>query len=401
MITCMIQEAPPAVDAVPGITLRTNSPGSMIQRQQSTEPKVLIVSGSYGAGHDSAAREIAARLHPCGWEVDALDIADLYPLGLGHVMKRAYFAQLDVAPWSWGLILRTLDQRHGRTSPTPTGRAASFLTGRLATSRVARAIDPRTEFVVSTHPFASQALGDLRKRGLLDIPVVTYLTDASVHPLWVHRNVDLHLAVHESAAVEARQRGARTVSLISPLTPATPPATGNERSQFRADLGLPHNARIALVAGGSEGAGDILAAALDVRDNSAATPVVLCGRNERLRRRIEDIDGVVAVGWIDGLATAIRAADCVIQNSGGFTTLETLALGTPLISYRCLPGHGQSSARALQTEGLAVWPRTPLALGFAVQIALRKGHTGAPRAWSGRPALLDALPWTTPALLAG
>lgn len=398
MITCMIQEAPPAAGAVTGITLPPSSRGLAVPRQQSTAPRVLIVSGSYGAGHDSAAREITARLHPGGWDVDVLDIADLYPFALGQAMKRAYFKQLDVAPWSWGLILTALDQRHGRV--TPTGRAAAFLTGRLAASRVVKAVDPQTEFVVSTHPFASQAVGQLRQRGLLDIPVVTYLTDASVHPLWVHRSVDLHLAVHEVAAVEARQRGARAVRVIHPLTPATRPPVGSERSQFRTALGLPPTTRLALVAGGSEGAGDIMAAALDVRDHSTATPVVLCGRNERLRRRIEQVSGVVAVGWLDGLTTAIRAADCVIQNSGGFTTLESLALGTPLISYRCLPGHGQNSARALQAEGLAAWPRTPGALGLAIQVALHNRHKSTPAAWKSRPTLLEALPWTTPALLA-
>ena len=47
---------------------------------------------------------------------------------------------------------------------------------------------------------AGQALGAARDRRLLDVPVATYLTDASVHPLWVHPAVDLHLAIHDLAA---------------------------------------------------------------------------------------------------------------------------------------------------------------------------------------------------------
>ena len=38
-------------------------------------------------------------------------------------------------------------------------------------------------------------------------PVVTYLTDASVHRLWVHPAVDLHLAIHELTAQQARALG--------------------------------------------------------------------------------------------------------------------------------------------------------------------------------------------------
>ena len=43
----------------------------------------------------------------------------------------------------------------------------------------------QADLVISTHPFASQILGKARARGQLGSPVVTYLTDASVHRFWV------------------------------------------------------------------------------------------------------------------------------------------------------------------------------------------------------------------------
>lgn len=349
----------------------------------------LVVTGSYGAGHDSAAHEIGQRLDEAGWRSETIDIADLYPWGLGHLMRRAYFRQLESAPRTWSLLLRALDARSGR--PSAAGRAACGMSGRLPAGRVAAAVGPETGFVISTHPFASQALGLLRRSGRLAVPVITYLTDPSVHPLWISSGVDQHLALHGTAAEQARALGARDVRLIAPLTPRVAPRDGGEGSRLRAALGLAPDTTLALISSGSEGAGDVRTSALDVRATGTAVPVVLCGHNERLRRSLEAEPGVVALGWVDGLTDIIRGADCLIQNSGGFTTLEALSLGTPLITYRPLPGHGETSSSALLREGLAPWPRSVPELGAAILAGTPVAAEGIGRQWAERTSLVDVL----------
>src|SRR3954468_7126685 len=73
--------------------------------------------------------------------------------------------------------------------------------------------------------FASQALGQARVRGDLDCPVVTYLTDPSVQRLWVHPAVDLHLAILEVAAKQARNLGGATTIVRPVVTRLTGEAT--------------------------------------------------------------------------------------------------------------------------------------------------------------------------------
>lgn len=360
--------------------------------------RALVVTGSYGAGHDAAADEIRIRMLDAGWDVDVIDVAGLYPLGLGHMLRRAYFRQLHLAPGTWGALLRALDVRSGE--PSRAGRRACGLSGWLPARRVVAAMRPGTGLVVATHPFAGQALGFLRERGLLHVPAVTYLTDASVHPLWVHRAVDLHVALHEEAARQVRLLGVDHVQVIEPLTPRVDEAHGHEQTMLRSALGLPATARVALISSGSAGVGDVHAAARDVRDTGRATPVVLCGRNRRLRCEVEHEPGVIGLGWVDGLTDVIRGADCLIQNSGGFTSLQALALGTPLISYRPLPGHGEANAEALRREGLAPWPRTACDLGGTLDDAIAGADAPNTDGWAERPSLLDALPLEAPALSA-
>jgi UDP-N-acetylglucosamine:LPS N-acetylglucosamine transferase len=227
------------------------------------------------------------------------------------------------------------------------------------------------DLVISTHPFASQVLGRLRHRGVLACPVATYLTDASVHSLWVARGVDLHIAIHSVAADEARALGGRT-AVASPLVPAVPPTP-----RTRSDLGLPEHRCVAAVVGGSLGIGDLEDTAQELLA-AGVTPVVLCGSNESLHRRLSERPGVIARGWCDDVREIFAASDVVVQNSGGFMTLEALAVGAPLLSYGVLPGHGRSNAAALERAGLAPWARSAAELGPTLDGLLSRGARHLP-----------------------
>ena len=145
---------------------------------------VDILSGSFGAGHDAAAREIAVSLETRGYTTRTWDIVDLMPGHLGRTLRAGYLHQIQSFPatWSW-----TLDRLERHPAPV---RAAGRALGGADAALLALAADG-ADAIVSTYLFASQALGNLRAQGLLARPVVTYLTDMSVHPLWVHPSVDL------------------------------------------------------------------------------------------------------------------------------------------------------------------------------------------------------------------
>jgi hypothetical protein len=56
----------------------------------------------------------------------------------------------------------------------------------------------------------------------------------------------------------------------------------------------------------------------------------------------------------------------VVQNAGGLTSLEALAAGVPVISYRCIPGHGRTNAAALEEAGMACWVKEKSDLASAL-----------------------------------
>src|SRR6185369_8300360 len=140
--------------------------------------RITIVSASVGAGHDGVAHELAGRLARTGAQVSRVDFLDLLPGRIGQRLRDAYAWQLNHAGRSWGWTLATLEHR-------PLGPFVADLTVRAAQRLTERSLDPFPDIVVSTYPLASQVLGQLRRQGRLPCPVVTYLTDMSVHRLWI------------------------------------------------------------------------------------------------------------------------------------------------------------------------------------------------------------------------
>ncbi len=323
---------------------------------------MVVVSASIGAGHDGAASQLLRELSAAGFRTSRYDFLELLPAGLGRTLRGLYAQQLRVAPSSWGWLLGNVG-RHPRLS-----LGAGRLSARAAGSRLRARIGPDVCAVVSTYPLASQALGELRRIGVLRVPVVTYLTDLSVHPLWVAPGVDLHLALHAVAADEARARGAGRVEVVRPAV--APEFCAPWHLSRRA---LPVRGPVALVVAGSWGVGDVTRTAADIAATGLATPVTVCGHNDRLRRRIHATGTGPALGWVTDMPALVRAADVVVQNAGGLTSLEAMAAGVPVISYRCLPGHGTTNAAALDRAGLAPWVTTPGDLAGALRTALAGG----------------------------
>jgi UDP-N-acetylglucosamine:LPS N-acetylglucosamine transferase len=135
-----------------------------------------------------------------------------------------------------------------------------------------------------------------------------------------------------------------------------------------------------LLVAGAWGVGEIEHTFDDVVATGRYTPIVVCGRNESLRRRIAAKGVGLVVGWTEEMAVLMAAADALVQNAGGLTCMEAFAAGLPVVSYRPIAGHGRGNAADMERAGVAAWASTPGQLRSVLDDV-----TG-----SGRQALVDA-----------
>ena len=336
------------------------------------EGGVLILSAGIGEGHDLPARWLAAGLAEEAPDVPvaiADGLAAMGPLIERVVMGGSAFHSrlgnfmFDVEHW---LITRV----------RPLRAFASWGTTALGGRGLLRLIErERPVVVLSTYPGVTEALGRLRQRGRLDVPVVSAITDLASLLYWAHPGVDLHLVTHPESVEEVREvaGAAADVVPVRGLNDSAfidPPA----RDHARRALDLPPEGSVVVVSGGGWGVGDIegaVDAALAIPDT---TVVVMCGRNDELRARVEQRYSseprVRPLGFTDQVPELFSAADALVHSTAGLTVLEAYLCGCPTISYGWGRGHIRANNEAFRRFGLADVAATREELAPALRRAL-------------------------------
>ena len=314
-----------------------------------------------GAGHEGAARELARRVEGRGGEAIVVDFLDAFPAPLARAWQSFYLFQLRSMPESYERTYQ-LFYRHPRLWG-PFVRFERSLSG----ARTLRWVEQyRPDIVVSTYSFATLVVGRLREEGRIDAATVNFLTDFAVHPRAVHPAIDLNLAIHPVAAENARRQvGGRVVAAGPAVAPAFRPSP-DARAAARAWLGVPDDKPLVLIVAGSWGIGDIPATVAPLVADGRFAVVTVCGHDERLRRQLTGQGGGVVLGWTDRMPELTAAADVVVENAGGLTSLEAFATGVPVVSYRPIPGHGRDNIASMARAGVTTVPADDAALVAAV-----------------------------------
>jgi processive 1,2-diacylglycerol beta-glucosyltransferase len=324
------------------------------------EGRIVLLSASVGAGHEGASRELSRRLRERGFQVDTLDVLEVFPRRLQRLIRDRYRGMLNTVPWVYdGLFW--LAQRLPGAAPI----TRQLL--RPIRRRLLQVIPADARAVVATYPLASQMLGPLRRSGLMKVPAVTYFADFGIYSIWVAPGIDVYCAAHEISRVQACALGAADVRVAGRVVSAGfQPASAAEKRQAREQFGLPLDGRLALLVAGSWGIGELVAAAAEIARTGVAAPVVVCGRNAALSWRLQRHGIGHVLGWVDDMPTLMHAVDVLVENAGGLTALEGMSSGLPVVTYRPIAGHGKLNAATMAAAGVATWVRQPEALAASL-----------------------------------
>ncbi len=335
-------------------------------------PRVLILTASVGEGHDLPARTLAAQLRD-----ERPDVEIVIEDGLA-VMGRTVAAVSESAPrvvffrfgWLWDLGFWAF-ARFGPTR-TFTQRMLTRLGGPGLLELIG---EHRPDVVVSTYPHSTEALGRLRRRGRVGVPVCAAVTDLAALWYWATPGADLHLVTHPESFPELR-RIAGDAAAVECVTGFTDAAFLEPRAQddARAALGLPLEGKVVLVSGGGWGVGRVeKAVEVALGLPQVDSVVCLCGRNEQLRERLERRFGderVRVEGFTESMPDWLAAADALVHSTAGLTILEALIRGCPAISFGWGRGHIRLNNAAFEQFGLAAVADTEDELESALVRAL-------------------------------
>lgn len=319
-------------------------------------PLILFLFSDTGGGHRSAAEAVIEALHLDYGDQVRTEMVDVFkdfaPRPLNHLPD--LYPKMVRLPQAWGLGYHLSDGRR-RTRFITTG-AWPYVRKSI---RRLFAANP-SDLIVSVHPLMNGSV--LRALGNQHPAFVTMVTDlVTTHAFWYCRNVDLCLVPTAEAYQKALRFGLKPEQVCVTGLPVADRFCKpfEEKNALRSRYGWPEKRPLILLVGGGEGMGPLEEVAYAIAENCpTASLVVITGRNQRLRARLENRHWAIPAyiyGFVHEMPDFMRAADILVTKAGPGTISEAFIAGLPMVLYNRLPGQEDGNVTYVVSQGAGVW----------------------------------------------
>jgi processive 1,2-diacylglycerol beta-glucosyltransferase len=334
--------------------------------------RILILSAGVGAGHNSAAAALkqACLARDDVDDVLAVDVLQQSSTLYRDLLGKGYFALVDNVPWlvDWGYDVSDLPfKRRGPIDPWTRANSIPVV------SEIKRF---KPTAIVCTHFLPAQLVASLMLRGGTDAKTAIVTTDYDFQGLWLASAFHAIFVAREEGRVQLTAQGVpadRVAAVGIPIS--APPASDVQPTAFVRDRDAPPMLLISAGASGGDYAAAVVRQTMHVRSPFRAT--VVCGRNDELRRQIEQLvapagDRYRVLGYTTEMPQLLREADLFIGKPGGLSASECMAAGLPMVLVNPIPGQEVRNGDYLMEQGAAVRCNTPSTIGWKIDEVLRE-----------------------------
>ena len=326
--------------------------------------KVLILYAQYGGGHLSAAKSIQNYINTNyqNIQVETLDCIKYISNSLDKLTTGAYREMAKKLPILWGKIYS--NSQKGALNHMSSS-ANKFMAIKL--KKLLKEKSP--DIVISTHPFCSQMVSCLKKRGEIHTTLATILTDFASHKSWLigHEYTDFFFVSNDNMVQELCDYGVSKDKIHVTGIPLSNRFLKNyNRAEVCDMFNINPNQKIILFFGGGEfGLGKNRTEqifSLLIKCTPDFQIIAIAGKNEEMKKNFKNIvtnlnaiNRVKILGFTDKVPELMRIAYVVVTKPGGLTTTESLACGLPIIIISPIPGQEEQNAYFLEKNGAGIW----------------------------------------------
>ncbi|MEI6066929.1 MAG: glycosyltransferase [Methylococcaceae bacterium] len=335
-----------------------------------SKKRVLIMSVSAGMGHIKAAAALEKTFAADKRVVEVINNDALqYTNKLFRDFYSTFYTSLvKSAPNFLGWWYKTSDE------PWRTDTMRHMI-DRLNTKplvRFIRAFDPH--IIVCTHFMPAGIISHLIATEQLQAQLSIVVTDFDFHAMWLSRAFHRYFVAIDETKAYLEMLGMPTDRITVSGIPIDP-VFGKpiDRTRECVLLGLDPTKPILLLSAGALGVSptDFILEQLLLLSQQAQL-LVVCGRDEELRRRVEQRvqnlhnRAVRVFGYTDEMHRWMKTADLFIGKPGGLTTAEAVASGLPMCVLNPIPGQEERNCDHLLEEGIAVKCNDLITLPFKI-----------------------------------
>lgn len=327
--------------------------------------KILIFYAKYGGGHLSAAKAIQKHLDD-NFEVETelIDCIQYVSKILNRVTTGAYNQMAKNSPALWGKIYA--NSQRGVFAHI-SSRANKMMAVKL--KNLIKEKNP--DIVVSTHPFSSQMVSYLKRKGKINCKLVTVLTDFAPHDQWLigHEFTDAFCVSNSRMYEYLTNYGIKKKKVHVTGIPLSDKFSKTfDKTEIFKEFDLDENKPVILFFGGGEfGLGkDRTLQVLKALIHNLPTYQIIAvsGRNKKMNKGFNDIvtetnakTRVKVFDYTNKVPEIMSISSLVVTKPGGLTTSEALASGLPLLVINPIPGQEEENAEFLEKHNVGVWIR--------------------------------------------
>jgi processive 1,2-diacylglycerol beta-glucosyltransferase len=310
----------------------------------SVVPRLLIITASFGEGHNSAARNLALAMNSMGAETQVSDPCELGSPRFTKLVNKGYRCVTNHFPKIWAAIYRSTDRcdlskPHGPLLRAPEDALALLIQ------------DFHPTAIVSTFPLYPYLLKRIFLKSGMSLPVFTVITDSiEINAAWLRLPTGRWLVTDHFTREVMILHGLpaeKIMDLGFPVNPSFATLQPIEASDtcrpFRV-LYFP-TAQVGLLQGNCR-------AILDA--SSVVTLTLVLGRNMRSlyakARGIKDAypSRVRIIGWTRKVPQLLNRHHLIVGKAGGATVHEAIAARCPMLIHHLVPGQEEGNLCLLE-----------------------------------------------------
>lgn len=312
--------------------------------------KVLVLSGRFGMGHEMAANAICEEFKKIDENTKIVKkdlLEELYPY-LSKLIFGGFRMMVEHCHGIYNFIYKMSGKM--KVEVRPRGEAIyKKLRALLETEE--------PDVIVCTHPMCVKAIASYKGRTGLKTPLVTCITDISMHPEWTALQTDIYLAPTQEIKEHLIQSGTRSENI---LVTGIPVRQQFLRCRYQEDsLRKKENTKNVLIMGGGLGLMPDLKELLGkLHHMHGVRTVVITGKNKKVYDEwVDRYDDVKVLGYKENISKYMRWADLVITKAGGITLFELIHSEVPLFVIHPFLEQEMNNAGYAAEKGFAkvVW----------------------------------------------
>jgi processive 1,2-diacylglycerol beta-glucosyltransferase len=310
--------------------------------------KILILTASFGDGHNAAARNLrdAIELISDESKVEVLDLFESTYGTINTLLKQTYQGLVRFAPTVWSGVFSIFD------SPALFRRQLDTM-GKLRDSLAAVLQENEPDVVVSTYPVYGHLIQEIyRDHAERPFRFVTVITDSiSVCSAWYRASSDLFVVANDPTAKVLLNNGIPSQYVKALGFPISPIFAQEQPVALSAPRRDDRRKILYVINTGKAKSGKSIDRLLNIPEVDLTITV---GRDASLKAKLSERarefgDRVRVYGWTNQMPHLLMSHHLVIGKAGGAMVQEAIAAKCPMIVNQVIPGQEEGNAALIET----------------------------------------------------